>query len=251
MARIVSTPASSPIVRRRCEPDEQLDPTPLPRRRGRPDRPPPSGSGQTAADQRRRARRADPRSLREFGFVQPVLARRDDGIVVGAALFWEMRAISAEAQLETAGPARGTSGRRTARWAAWRAAVASLIGSLYIAEEARAYLERRYLDGYAALFPEAVDDWQATCASSAERLAGVGRCRSDSPRSTDAGHSRTHASHRSTINLRQLRAAARDRAPEPAASMVDVARAAALDALGDTDGAATIADRRVRVDHGT
>ena len=48
-----------------------------------------------------------------------------------AALFWEMRAISTEAQLETAGPSRAKDGRRTPRWAAWQAAVGSLIGSLY------------------------------------------------------------------------------------------------------------------------
>jgi hypothetical protein len=33
--------------------------------------------------------------------------------------------------------------------------------------------------------------------------------------------------------------------------MMDAARAAALDALGDTEGAATIAERRLRAERGT
>jgi hypothetical protein len=50
--------------------------------------------------------------------------------------------------------------------------------------------------------------------------------------------------------LHRVRAAAGDRAPEEAAPLVDATRAAALDALGDTDGAETIAERRLRVPDG-
>ena len=86
----------------------------------------------------------------------------------------------------------------------------------------------------------------------AERLADLGDALDVTTAGVDdAGHHRGARSRRPTVNLRQLRAAARDRAPDQAASMVDVARAAALDALGDSDGAATIAGRRVRVEHGT
>jgi len=162
------------------------------------------------------------------------------------ALFWEMRAISAEAQLETAGPYRGTSGGRTARWAAWRAAVASLIGSLYLAEEARAHLERRYLEGTPTLVPGLAADWQRL-REQAERLAGLGDVVAGTAARIDAArHRRGPSSRRPDIDLRQLRAAALDRTAEEAASLVDAARAAALDALGDTDGAATIAERRLR-----
>jgi hypothetical protein len=71
-----------------------------------------------------------------------------------AALFWEMRAISAETRLETARAPRGTSAGHTARWAAWRDAVANLIGSLCTAETNRAHLERRYLEGTPTLFAD-------------------------------------------------------------------------------------------------
>lgn len=163
-----------------------------------------------------------------------------------AALFWEMRAITAEALLETAGPSRGTSAGRTARWTAWRGAVASLFGSLYLAEEARALLERRYLDGTLTLFPDLAADWQRL-REQAERLAGLGDAVGPTvARVGGAHHGRGRSSRRPGIDLRQLRAAALDDAPDEAASLVDAARAAALDALGDTDGAATIAERRLR-----
>jgi hypothetical protein len=163
-----------------------------------------------------------------------------------AALFWEMRAISAEAQLKTGGSSRGTSGARTARWTAWRGAVASLIDSLYLAEEARAHLERRYLERTPTLFPDLAADWQAL-REQAERLAGLGDTVTVTTAWVDRGHHpRGPSSRRPAIDLRKLRAAAHDRAPEEAASLVDAARATALDALGDMDGMATIAERWLR-----
>jgi hypothetical protein len=163
-----------------------------------------------------------------------------------AALFWEMRAISAETQLESAGALRGGTGRLNARWADWRAAVEGLIGDIYLAEEARVHLERRHLEGSLTLFPDLATDWQAL-REQAERLAGVGGVLPITAATPDgARRHRGPSSRRSTINLPQLRAAARSRAPEEATSLVDTARAAALDALGDTDGAATIAERRLR-----
>ena len=155
-----------------------------------------------------------------------------------AALFWERRAISAEAQLETARP----SGGRTARWTAWRAAVARLIDRLYLAEEVRAHLERRYLEGSPTLFPDLAADWQAL-REQADRLALFGDVVPVTTARVDGTRRRRG---RSQIDLRQLRAAALDRAPEKAAFLVDAARAAALDALGDTAGAATIVERRLR-----
>ena len=163
-----------------------------------------------------------------------------------AALFWQLRAISAEAQLETAGPSRGMSRERTARWSAWRWAVANLIENLYLAEETRAHLERRYLERTSTLFPDLAADWQAL-REQAERLAGLRDVVGPTSMKVDGAHRRRGRSPgRPTIDLRPLRAAARDRAPEEAASLVDAGRAAALDALGDTDGAAAIVERRLR-----
>ena len=160
-----------------------------------------------------------------------------------AALFWEMRAISAEAQLETAGPSRATSSRRTARWAAWRAGVVSLTGSLYAAEVAREQLECRYLEGTPTLFPDLAADWQRL-REQAERLAGLGDVVPVTAGRVEGGR---HRQRRPQIDLRQLRAAALRRAPEEAASLLDAARAAALDALGDSDAATKIAERRLRL----
>jgi len=156
-----------------------------------------------------------------------------------AVLFWEMQAISAEAQLETASPSRGTSGGRNTRWTAWRAAVASLIGSLCAAEGARALLGRRYLESTPTLFPDVAAGWQRL-GEQVERLAGFGDLGGVTAATVDGGR---RLRDRPRIDLRQLRAAALRRAPMEAASLVDEARAAALDVLGDTAGAPAIAAR--------
>jgi hypothetical protein len=164
-----------------------------------------------------------------------------------AALFWEMRAISAEAELETAGPSAGTSDTLTARWTAWRGEVASLIGSLFLAEETRTLLERRYLEGAPTLLRDLAADWQRL-REQAERLAGLGAVISATAGRIDGVRDRRgRSSRRAEIDLRQLRAAALRHAPEAAAVLVDAARAGALDVLGNTAGAAIIAARRLRL----
>ncbi len=157
-----------------------------------------------------------------------------------AALFWQMRAISAEAQPESAGTSRGLSGRRTSRWAAWRRQVASLIGDVYLAEEARGQLERRYLDGRPALFPDLAADWPRL-REQAERLAGLGG--ESQGRPLRPGRRATPPSR---VDRSSRRAVGRERAQAEAAHQAEVARGAALDLVGDTDGAAAIAERRLR-----
>jgi hypothetical protein len=163
-----------------------------------------------------------------------------------AALFWERRAISAEAQLATPRTSRGTRGGRTARWVAWRAAVENMIGSLYAAEATRAHLERRYLEGTPTLFPDLAAEW-LRLHEQAEQLTGLGDGVGVPAGRVEGGR---HRRRQAQLDLRQLRAAALRRAPEEAASLVDAARAETLDALGDTAGAATIAEHQLRADRG-
>ncbi len=156
-----------------------------------------------------------------------------------AALFWEMRALTAETQLDTngtSGRGRGTSARG---WRVWRTAVSSWANDLAVAEAARMQLERRYLDGHASLFPDLAAEWQRL-REQAERLAGLGDgveghplrgCRAMPP---------------SGMGCPTRRTAAREQARAEAALLADSARSAALDLLGDTDGAAAIAERRLR-----
>jgi len=75
-----------------------------------------------------------------------------------AALFWEMRALNAEAQLEGARMSRGRQGGRDTRWTAWRVTAASLVDRLYAIEEARAHLERHYLEGTPTLYRDLAAD---------------------------------------------------------------------------------------------
>ena len=154
-----------------------------------------------------------------------------------AALFWEMRALTAEAELE--GGADGPGARRPVarRAAAWRAAVADWLMSLSVADEARLLLERRYLDGHGVLFPALARDWDSlreTCM----RLAAL----ADALLALGDGRSRT----RSPQNLSSRRSAIGSRAQAQAACLADTAREAALDLLGDTERAVAIAERRLR-----
>jgi hypothetical protein len=153
-----------------------------------------------------------------------------------------MRAIGAEAQLESAGASRGTSAGRRARWTAWRLSVAGLVVSIYAAEEARAQQERRHLDRMPTPFPDLRADWQRLH-DDVVRLASLGDAVSVAPATADGDRRRGRAS----IDLARHRAAALDRAPEESASVVDAARAACLDFLGDTAGAATMGARRTRL----
>ncbi len=163
-------------------------------------------------------------------------ATRQEGLRY-AALFWEMRALTAEAELE-----KGTDGSRggrpiARRAAAWRAAAADWLTSLAVAEEARLLLERRHLDGRGVLFPDLGRDWEklretgARLAEMAEALPALGD-----------GRSRRRG--RDSVSPR--RTAITAQAAAQAASLADTAREAALDLLGDTEGAAAIAERRLR-----
>lgn len=164
-----------------------------------------------------------------------------------AALFWEMRALTAEAHRERADPSsRGTgaSGLTAEHWSAWRRASTSLVLGLYVAEEARHTLERRYLDGHLALFPEAVEDW-ARLRDAAEGLAGLAdglRSLFDGPNGRDR-----RVRHQPTVNLEAMRTSARSEARGLTARLVDEARAAALDALGEGEEASAIAERSLRL----
>jgi hypothetical protein len=164
-----------------------------------------------------------------------------------AAFFWEMRALAAEAELARRSRSRADRSATTSlaeRWQEWREATAALLAGLDAAQEARALLERRYLDGHPALFPDAIDGW-GRLREGIERLAGL----RDALRPLIEGRRRAPRSVEidpPDLDLDALRAAARTQAPVVAARLVEEARTAALDVLGDTEGATSIAARRLR-----
>jgi len=163
-----------------------------------------------------------------------------------AALFWEMQALTAAAELERANRSHQDAppGRSVAEpWTTWCGASASLVLGLYVAEEARLALERRYLDGHPALFPEAVEDWTGV-RGTAEGLAGLGD--DLQPLMGGRGSRRRRSGPDHVLDLSALRASTSTEARDLMARLVDEARAAALDALGDAETAASIAERRLR-----
>jgi hypothetical protein len=163
-----------------------------------------------------------------------------------AAFFWEMRALSAEAAL--ARRSRSRADRSTSslaeRWQAWCAGSTGLLTGLYAAEEVRLLLERRYLDGHPALFPDAIADWERL-RERAERLAGLGGALPPLP----VGRrrvSRLAEIEPPGLDLDALRVGARAQAPAAAPRLVDEARAATLDVLGDVANAAAMVARWLR-----
>jgi len=163
-----------------------------------------------------------------------------------AVFFWEMRAISAEAELARRNRSRAhrSASSLVERWREWWMGAAALLIRLYAAEEARALLERRYLDGHPSLFPDPTADWRRL-QESVERLASLG----DALQPLMAGRRRAPRSAEIEppgLDLDELRAQARTKAPALAARLVEEARAATLDILGDAGGATSIAARRLR-----
>jgi hypothetical protein len=154
-----------------------------------------------------------------------------------AALFWEMRALTAEAELERGNDGSGDRRPIARRAAAWRAAVTDWLTSLAATHEARLLLERRYLDGRGVLFPDLGRDWEtlretgARLAALADTLPALGDDRSG---------------RRGLRKVSSRRTAVAGRAAALAACLADTAREAALDLLGDTAGAVAIAERRLR-----
>ena len=148
-----------------------------------------------------------------------------------------MRALTAEAELESGND--GSAHRRPIprRAAAWRTAVADWLTNLTAADEARLLLERRYLDGRGVLFPDLGRDWDSL-RETATRLAGLAYVL------PALGDDRSR--RRGPQSLTPGRTAVASRAAAQAACLADTAREATLDLLGDTEGAAAMAERRLR-----
>lgn len=162
-----------------------------------------------------------------------------------AAFFWEMRAITAEAALARRNRSRADrqGSSLVERWQAWCEGSTGLLTVIYAAEEARLLLERRYLDGHPAVFPDATADWERL-RERAEGLASL----SDGP-PLPVGRRRVPRSAEikpPDLGLDALRPGARAQAPALAARLIEEARAATLDVLGDTDGATSMVARRLR-----
>ena len=162
-----------------------------------------------------------------------------------AALFWEMRALTAEAELALRSRSRAdrSGSSLVERWQEWCTATAARLAGIHAAEDARDILERRYLGGHGALFPDTIADWERL-RKTAERLASVG----DALRLPKMGRRRApRTAHvEPPVDLAALAASARTQAPIAAAQLIDAARAATLDVLGDVEGASSIAAQRLR-----
>jgi hypothetical protein len=158
------------------------------------------------------------------------------------ALSYETEAICLAQELARFDPLSGGADHAE-RWADSLARARAWLSGLYVIEEARTLLERRYLDGQSCLFPELASGWTALL-EDAEALVGlVHKVSLDEPA---GGRRRMRRAQTKGLDLAALRASARERAEAAAARLVDTARAGALDSLGDRKGAIAIARRALR-----
>ena len=158
------------------------------------------------------------------------------------AVSYEMKAICLEQELTSLEPAAGGADYAE-RWADALARARTWLTELYVSEEARTLLERRYLDGQPSLFPELASEW-TTLLEDAEALVGlVHKVDLDEP---VGGRRPSRRAEPQGLDLEALRASALQRAEEAAARLVDAAGAAALMGLGDREGAMAIAGRALR-----
>ena len=158
-----------------------------------------------------------------------------------AALTLLMRELSHGAHFGA--PRRGRDdpalpGRREADWQTWREAASGLLTGLYAEEEARADLERRYLDGRPVLFPELAEGW--------ERLRGQAEGLALAAARLPSLSSPAELTGDEAAVLERLRNDADAAVPARAQELVDLARAFTLDALGETERAVAIIARGLR-----
>ncbi len=154
------------------------------------------------------------------------------------ALFWELRAITAESA--PAGASRDARSVITVRSTAWRDGLAGLLRELYRFDASRRLVEATYLDGRAALFSDTDVDL-SKLRERTERLAALG----GPAMSPGTGRRRSARPASAGLNLDALRVEARSKGAAVVSGMVDPVRAMTLDILSDLAGAASIRFERL------
>jgi hypothetical protein len=158
------------------------------------------------------------------------------------AVSYEMKAICLEQELTSFEPAAGGADYAE-RWADALARARTWLTELYVSEEARTLLERRYLDGQPSLFPDLASEWTSLLEDAEALVELVHKVDLDEP---VGGRRPSRRAQPEGLDPEPLRASALERAEAAAARLVNAAGAGALDALGDRQGAIAIARRALR-----
>ncbi len=131
---------------------------------------------------------------------------------------------------------------------AWKTSAETLLRELYDLREAIASISARYFDGQQVLFPEVAQEFNDIL-DKAELLADVYNTYlvlSSMP----SGVGGRRRLPRGRINVVAVEAQGRELSPTIAVYMVDMAKAEALDSLGDNRAAVAVMDRHVWRDEG-
>lgn len=153
-----------------------------------------------------------------------------------ACLSYQTRALTLEAELAKVTRRRQHATARPSVSAVdgWRTGLAVSLTTIYVEEDARAELERKYLDGRPVLFSWLVREWDDLRA----RLEGLASLADVLPELRGSGVP--------GLALEELHAQAANGALARAIELTDQARVAALDLLGEDEQAVAIAGRRLR-----
>jgi hypothetical protein len=160
-------------------------------------------------------------------------------------LIWQLRALNAEWTLGLATAADAELAAQAARWHVWPLAMQEHLLALYVEAEARALLERRYLEGDTSLFGETDDRLDRLVASAEDIAACWTELRAPSLQHPVAG--RSDIPVLPILDLESLRQSAGAQAEIRAAELSEDARVATLSILGESSEAMAITRSRADV----
>ena len=155
---------------------------------------------------------------------------------------WQLRALDTEWTLALATAAVDELAAQAARWQVWPLAMQEHLLALYVEAEARALLERRYLEGDTSLFGETDDRLDRLVATAEEIAACWTELRAPSLQSPAV--ERRDMPVLPILDLESLRQSAWVQAEIRAAELAEDARVATLSILGEFSEAMAITSSR-------
>lgn len=167
------------------------------------------------------------------------------GLLRSEKLIWQLRALDSEWTLGLTTAADDELAAQAARWQVWPLAMQEHLLALYVEAEARALLERRYLEGDTSLFGETDDRLDRLVATAEDIAACWTELRVPSLQSPAAGP--TDIPVLPILDLESLRQSAGAQAEIRATELAQDARVATLSILGESSEAMAITRSRADV----
>jgi len=179
------------------------------------------------------------RSIREFGLIDPIIARREDKVVIGE----HQRLLES---LPLGKPDSSDDERFRRRVKGWKGLTLGFLTEVYILRSAIDTINQRYFDGQQSLFPGVAEGFSELLALM-EKTVGIyndslaGEIERLECLLNETGHRQDESPL--SIDLAGLIENVQVAAQAQVAYLVDMAKAEALDLLGETRQAFKLVDR--------